>query len=72
MRVLEAGKKVGKAAGKHCWDASEVNMRIEQGFQFLALNSDAAFMTKEAQAQFRQINLDDVPRGAGGGKPGLY
>jgi 4-hydroxy-2-oxoheptanedioate aldolase len=72
MRVLEAGKKVGKAAGKHCWDASEVNMRIEQGFQFLALNSDAAFMSKEAQAQFRQINLDDVPRGAGVGKPSLY
>ncbi len=72
MHVLEAGKKVGTAVGKHCWDPAEVNMRIQQGFQFLALNSDVAFMTKEARAQFSQVKLDDVPRGAGGGKPSLY
>ena len=57
QRVLAAGKKVGTAVGKHCQDAGEVNARIEQGFQFLALASDARFMVKEAKAQFGQLNL---------------
>ena len=56
MRVLEAGKKLGVAVGKHCSDAAEVNQRIRQGFQFLALSSDARFLLKEANAQFSQVD----------------
>ena len=47
--------KVGTAVGKHCFGAQEVNERIAQGFQFLALSSDQAFMLAEAKAQFAQL-----------------
>lgn len=53
--VLAAGRKVGTAVGKHCFSADEVNERIAQGFQFLALSSDQAFMMSEAKAQFAQV-----------------
>jgi 4-hydroxy-2-oxoheptanedioate aldolase len=55
LSVLAAGKKVGTAVGKHCSSAQEVNERIAQGFQFLALASDQAFMMAEAKAQFVQV-----------------
>src|SRR5690349_6846278 len=35
LHVLEAAKRTGKAAGKHCFSAAEVTTRIGQGFQFL-------------------------------------
>jgi len=57
MDVLAAAKKTGKAAGKHCFSAAEVTMRIGQGFQFLALSSDAAFMAKAALEEFGAIDL---------------
>jgi len=71
LSVVEAGKKVGVATGKHCYDAAEVNMRIEQGFQFLALASDARFMLKEAGDQFGQLKLEDA-EAKGEGKKSLY
>jgi 2-keto-3-deoxy-L-rhamnonate aldolase RhmA len=57
MEVLKAAKKVGKAAGKHCGNSEEVNMRIAQGFQFLALSSDAGLMAKAAREEFGAIDL---------------
>ncbi len=57
MEVLAAAKKTGKAAGKHCFSAAEVTMRIGQGFQFLALSSDAAFMAKAALEEFGAVDL---------------
>ena len=57
QQVLAAGKKVGTAVGKHCADAAEVNLRIAQGFQFLALASDGALMLREANAQFKQLKI---------------
>src|SRR4051812_23852578 len=57
LSVLSAAKKTGKAAGKHCFSAAEVTTRIGQGFQFLALSSDSAFLTKAAQADFGAIDL---------------
>jgi 4-hydroxy-2-oxoheptanedioate aldolase len=65
MEVLKAAKKVGKAAGKHCGSAEEVNMRIAQGFQFLALSSDAGLMAKAAREEFNAI---DFTGGSGGSK----
>ncbi len=55
LSVLAAGKKVGTAVGKHCNDANEVNERIAQGFQFLALNSDSGMMIKAATEQYKQV-----------------
>jgi 2-keto-3-deoxy-L-rhamnonate aldolase RhmA len=55
--VLAAGKKVGTAVGKHCYNPEEVNLRIEQGFQFLALNNDYRFMLAAAGEQFKRLKL---------------
>jgi 4-hydroxy-2-oxoheptanedioate aldolase len=57
LAVLAAAKKTGKAAGKHCFSAAEVTTRIGQGFQFLALSSDSAFMVKAAQAELAAIDF---------------
>ncbi len=68
MKVLEACKKTGKAAGKHCFTMEELNLRIAQGFQFLALCSDVAFMTKEANAAFKGIDWTGGSGAAGAAK----
>jgi 4-hydroxy-2-oxoheptanedioate aldolase len=57
MEVLKVAKKVGKAAGKHCGNAAEVSERIGQGFQFLALSSDAGLMAKAAREAFGAIDF---------------
>ncbi|NJM07140.1 hypothetical protein HC891_14600 [Candidatus Gracilibacteria bacterium] len=57
LEVLAAAKRQGKAAGKHCFSAAEINVRIGQGFQFLALASDGVFMARAAQQAFDAINL---------------
>ncbi|MFC1716023.1 HpcH/HpaI aldolase/citrate lyase family protein [Candidatus Poribacteria bacterium] len=64
LEVLKVAKKVDKAAGKHCGSAEEVSMRIAQGFQFLALSSDAGLMTKAAGEEFKAI---DFTGGSDGG-----
>jgi 2-keto-3-deoxy-L-rhamnonate aldolase RhmA len=63
LAVLAAAQKVGKAAGKHCFDSAEVTMRIGQGFQFLALSSDAGLMGRAARKEFGAV---DFSGGAGG------
>lgn len=63
MEVLAAAKKTGKAAGKHCFNAPEITLRIQQGFQFLALSSDAGFMGKAAREEYNTI---DFTGGSGG------
>jgi 4-hydroxy-2-oxoheptanedioate aldolase len=62
MRVLAAAKKTGKVAGKNCYTAAEVTMRIAQGFQFLSISSDAGYMAKAAGETFAAI---DFTGGAG-------
>ena len=62
MEVLAAAKKTGKAAGKHCRSGAEVTLRIGQGFQFLALSSDAGLMRKAASEEFNAVDFT----GAGG------
>jgi 4-hydroxy-2-oxoheptanedioate aldolase len=54
--VLRAATKVGKVPGKHCTSATEVSQRIAEGFQFLALSSDAAFMQKAAREAFAAVD----------------
>lgn len=57
LHVLAAAKKVGKAAGKHCFSSADVSLRISQGFQFLALSSDANLMVKAAAAELAAIDF---------------
>ena len=57
MHVLAACRKAGKAAGKHCFSSAEVSQRIAQGFQFLALVSDAALMLKAAREEFAAVDF---------------
>jgi len=71
LEVLKVAKKVGKAAGKHCGSGEEVSMRIAQGFQFLALSSDAGLMGKAAREEFDAIDFtgeSDSSKGKAEGK----
>ena len=49
-KVLAACKKHKVPAGVHCFDAENVRMRIEQGWQFLGLASDLRMMVDGAAA----------------------
>ncbi len=68
LKVVEAAKKVGKIAGKHCNGSEDVNLRISQGFQYLALLSDAGLMAKAAREEFGKVDL--TGKAAGGAKKG--
>jgi 4-hydroxy-2-oxoheptanedioate aldolase len=57
LEVLAACKKTGKAAGKHCFSGAEVTTRIAQGFQFLALLSDGAFLGKAAREEYAAVDF---------------
>jgi 4-hydroxy-2-oxoheptanedioate aldolase len=53
--VIEVAKKLKVPAGYHCGSPEEVNMRIEQGFQFLCCMNDASFLRKSAMEAFNKI-----------------
>jgi len=72
LQVLAACKKTGKAAGKHCFTADEVTMRIGQGFQFLALASDGALMAKAAREEYNAIDFSGQAKGSAEAKGNLY
>ena len=73
MEVLAAAKKTGKAAGKHCFTGAEVTLRINQGFQFLALSSDGGFLAKAAREEYGAIDFSGAGAGSGEGTKGsLY
>ncbi len=57
QEVLKAGKAVGTPVGLHCYNSEAVNMRIEQGFQFLAMASDAAYLRNGLSAAFKELKL---------------
>lgn len=67
QEVLRAARAAGVAAGKHCGSAAEVSQRIAEGFQFLALSSDAAFLSMAARAQFSAVDFGDGEQAAGDG-----
>jgi 4-hydroxy-2-oxoheptanedioate aldolase len=72
MEVLRVAKRVGKAAGKHCGSAAEVSMRIGQGFQFLALSSDAGFLGRAARESFGAIDWTGGAEPTGQGEGRIY
>jgi 4-hydroxy-2-oxoheptanedioate aldolase len=65
MAVLAACKKTGKAAGKHCFNPAEVTLRINQGFQFLALSSDGGFLAQAAREAYNAIDFSGASEGSG-------
>jgi 4-hydroxy-2-oxoheptanedioate aldolase len=72
MEVLRAAKRAGKAAGKHCGSGAEVSMRIAQGFQFLALSSDAGFLGKAAREEFGAVDFTGNAEATGQGEGRIY
>jgi 4-hydroxy-2-oxoheptanedioate aldolase len=53
--ILETCRKHGVAAGYHCMTIEEVRMRIEEGWQFLALGSELRMMLDGANAMLRAL-----------------
>jgi 4-hydroxy-2-oxoheptanedioate aldolase len=54
--ILATCKKHGVPAGLHCGSADEVNQRIEEGWQFLAIGSELKMMLDGAAAQVQKLS----------------
>src|SRR5713101_100582 len=55
--ILETCKKVGVAAGVHCFSAEEANHRISEGWQFIAVNSELRMMLDGAAAILQKMSV---------------
>ncbi len=56
-RILATGKKVGTPVGLHVQTVEQVQQRIAEGWQFIALGSELRFMVSEAQRLISGLNL---------------
>ena len=63
QETLRGAKDVGVAPGIHAGMAEDVNRRVEQGFRFVALNSDAGLLRSAAAQQFGNLNLPESKEG---------
>lgn len=57
QRVLAAGKKTGTPVGLHTQSVKEVQQRIAEGWQFLALQSELKMMVTKAQEHITALGL---------------
>jgi 4-hydroxy-2-oxoheptanedioate aldolase len=57
QRVLAAGKRTGTPVGLHVQTTEQVQKRIAEGWQFLAIGSELRFMTSEAQKIVSTLQL---------------
>jgi 4-hydroxy-2-oxoheptanedioate aldolase len=57
-RILAACRKNKVAAGVHCFNAADVRRRIEEGWQFLAFNSELRMMMDGAAAMIGPLKGD--------------
>ena len=55
--VLATCKKHGVAAGIHCFSAEEVQVRIAEGWQFIAINSELKMMMDGAARMLQGIGI---------------
>ena len=55
--VLKTARKHGLAAGIHVADAAAAQRRIDEGFQFIAVASEAGFMLNKAQEVARTLGI---------------
>ncbi len=53
--ILATCKKYGVAPGYHCMNADEVLLRLEQGWQFLAINSELKFMMDGTATMLKKV-----------------
>lgn len=59
--VLRTAKAHGVAPGMHVYSVESINRRIREGFQMLALSSEAAVMLASLRASLGQIDWDRRP-----------
>jgi 4-hydroxy-2-oxoheptanedioate aldolase len=64
--ILRTAERNGVAAGIHTANHEMCNRRLQQGFRFLAIASDARFMVAGAQADLSRTQIPD--RAEGGSK----
>jgi len=57
QKILSAGKKVGTPVGIHVQTIEQVNQRVEEGWQFIALQSELKMMLTRAQELVGQLNM---------------
>ncbi|HEY7310868.1 MAG TPA: aldolase/citrate lyase family protein [Gemmataceae bacterium] len=60
--ILATCKKHGVAAGVHCFSAEEARARIEEGWQFLAINSELRMMLDGVKDVLDRLGLKDEAR----------
>ncbi len=53
--ILDACQGAGIPCGYHCGSADEVNRRIAQGYQFLALSMDTGFLVNGARTEWEKV-----------------
>jgi 4-hydroxy-2-oxoheptanedioate aldolase len=58
METLQAAREVGVPIGIHTYTVEQANMRIKQGFQFVACNSEAAFMRQAAAEALKRLTRE--------------
>jgi 2-keto-3-deoxy-L-rhamnonate aldolase RhmA len=54
---LKTARKYGVAPGIHVIDAEAARRRLDEGFQFIAIASEAGFMLSKAQETTRALGL---------------
>jgi 4-hydroxy-2-oxoheptanedioate aldolase len=57
QRVLASGKKTGTPVGLHVQTITEVEMRVAEGWQFIALGSELKMMVSGAQEFVSALNI---------------
>ena len=57
QRVLAAGKKTGTPVGLHVQSTDDVQKRIAEGWQFIAIGSELRMMVVGAQEIVNKLNL---------------
>ena len=60
--VLATCKKHGVAAGIHCFSPEEARARIEEGWQFLAINSELKMMLDGIKNVLDRLGLKEEAR----------
>lgn len=59
QRVLEVGKRVGTPVGLHVQSVEDVERRVKEGWQFIAIGSELKFMVTEANRLVQGMNLQE-------------
>ena len=60
QRILAAGKQTGTPVGLHVQTVNDVNRRIAEGWQFIALQSELKMMVSKGQEHAAALGLSDA------------